>query len=149
MKYLYYTMVIRAVVKLSKGLSLALCVSNHFVEADAVKVDASQREMVKTYESDFTLVTVRIVSFGTWFLMWVKLVVVQEEFQRNSAQGEQTDRLLRSTGVNVSRFAPAITFQAERIAEQNRIRRINQSEEKDEDEDDSPEPAPSDAASSP
>ena len=123
-------MVIRAVVKLSKGLSLALCVSNHFVEADAVKVDASQREMVKTYESDFTLVTVRIVSFGTWFLMWVKLVVVQEEFQRNSAQGEQTDRLLRSTDVNVSRFAPAITFQAERIAEQNRIRRINQSEEK-------------------
>ena len=55
----------------------------------------------------------------------------------------------RSTDVNVSRFAPAITFLAERIAEQNRIRRMNRSEEKDEDEDDSPEPAPSDAASSP
>ena len=91
----------------------------------------------------------RIVSFGICFLTWIKLVVVQEEFQRNSAQGEQTDRLLRSTDVNVSRFAPAITFLAERIAEQNRIRRMNRSEEKDEDEDDSPEPAPSDAASSP
>jgi hypothetical protein len=149
MKYLYYMMVIIAVVKLSKGLSLAICVSNHCVEADAIKVDTSQREMVKTYESDLTLVTVRIVSFGICFLMWIKLVVVQEEFQRNSAQGEQTDRLLRSTDVNVSRFAPAITFLAERIAEQNRIRRMNRSEEKDEDEDDSPEPAPSDAASSP
>ena len=132
----------------SKGLSLAICVSNHFVEADAIKVDTSQREMVKTYESDLTLVTVRIVSFGIRFLMWIKLVVVQEEFQRNSAQGEQTDRLLRSTDVNVSRFAPAITFLAERIAEKNRIRRMNR-KEKDEDEDDSPEPAPSDAASSP
>ena len=58
------------------------------------------------------------------------------------------NRLTDFSDLQVS-FAPAITFQAERIAEQNRIRRINQSEEKDEDEDDSPEPAPSDAASSP